>query len=292
MTTAATPTNKTETLDDVIARIEAMSAPPAPATPAELSLDQTQFASYVAHHMTKAETEEGEAKTKRLDALKAVVVAAKQAFAAGQPAKVTPFDDSFKLEPKVEGTANVPTGTTSEGVALENNDVVKGANAIAKSEGVSLIRKIASLAIALKKEGEAGELRLGIAKSARTTIAKAGEAQAMLEKLAGLFGIDINDPEMEGYNLRWKISDAVCAIQEAAELEKTMATLSATLGAMGAPAAAPAAAPTQAADTTAKADVTKAAGAEWPMDMSATKFDPRAGKHVAPSSGWNGAGGR
>jgi hypothetical protein len=293
MTTAATPTNKTESLDDVLARIDALAAPPAP-VPVELSLDQTQFASYVAHHMTKAETEEGDAKSKRLDALKAVVIAAKQAFAAGQPAKVTPFDDSFKLEPKVEGTANVPTGTGSEGVALENNDVVKGAAAIAKSEGVALIRKIASLAVALKKEGDAGALVVGIAKAARSTVAKAGEAAAMLEKLAGLFGIDINDPEMEGYNLRWKISDAVCAIQEAAELEKTMATLSATLGAMGAPAApaAPPATPTQANDSTTKADVTKAAEGDWPMDMSSTKFDARAGKHVAPSSGWNGVGGR
>ncbi len=288
-TPAATPTNKNESLDDVIARIDALGAPPAVA-PVELSLDQTQFASYVEHHMTKASSEEGDAKTKRLDALKAVVIAAKQAFAAGQPAKVTPFDDTFKLEPKVEGTATVPTGTQSDGPALEQNDVVKRATTVAKSEGIALIRKLASLAATLKKEGEGGELVVGIAKANRSTVAKAGEAGAMLQKLGAMFGVDMSDPEVSACDLRWKISDAIYALQQADQLEKTMATLGAALG--GATPA-PAAPPVAQADGTTKADVNKAAGdAAWPMDMSATSFDARSGKHVEPSRGWNGAGGR
>lgn len=141
---------------------------------------------------------------------------------------------------------------------------------------IKVAKLLGVLALELQKDG--GEVRSEVAKAAKVTVAKAGEAGAMLAKVAAMFGVDLSDPEMQGYELRWKISDAVQVLQQAATLEATLATLAATLGG-----AAPADGAMKSGDVVAKSygkDV-------WPRDMNGT--DIVDGVHVERPLGWGAA---
>lgn len=141
---------------------------------------------------------------------------------------------------------------------------------------IKVAKLLGVLAVELQKDG--GEVRAEVAKAAKVTVAKAGEAGAMLAKVAAMFGVDLSDPEMQGYHLRWKISDAVEVLQQAATLEATLATLAATLGG-----AAPA------SDAMKSEVVAKSYGKDvWPHDMNGT--DVVDGVHVERPLGWGAAG--
>lgn len=266
-TTQASETNAS--LDDVIARIDALSAAKDGA-PVEKEFTREQFDAYVTEQLAKAEGEEPEPAKKRLTALKTAIEAAKQFFAAGKPAKLPVYQDPFQMKPDTAKTADAPTGVKTESVAFENETVAK-----------KVALGLASLAKQLVTEGS--EVRHGVIKSGKVSVSKAGEAAAMLAKIAQMFGIDMNDPKYQDeYSFKWKVADAVCVIAEAAKLEQVMTTLSATLG--GAPAPAPA---EMAAEKTEKA--AKAVDDGWPMDMNGTSFDSKSGKHVEKPLAWNNA---
>ncbi len=263
----------TTNLDTVLAEIETMTD----GFNGVKSFDAKEFDAYCSEQLEKAKGEEPEPAKKRLIALNEAIATAKQFYAENLPAKVTVYIDPAQQESTEKHAESPSQLKQGEGPMFADTNIVK-----------NIAKRMVSLAKSLNDSKS--DIRVAVDKADRTTVAKAGEAAAMLTKIATAFGIDMSNSE-DACEISWKVGDAVRAIQQAAKLEQAMTALAS----MGSAAPAAPAEPAKAADETPatppeapapeappappadeapkteteKANVSKAAGSPWSIDMNA-----------------------
>lgn len=174
----------------------------ATAAPVKKSFTLKDWNSYVTEQVAKAAKEEATVAQKRLTALAKATTEARAAFEK---------ETSVEVEVFPEATAKVETAKgafrKSMGQALKNIHVALGEGGVVKQE----LAKSKSSRIAMKK-------------------AAGGDAQAMIEKIADMFDIDLAELEKDGGCLSWRIESAVRVVEQAAKAEKMLAKLSSVLG--------------------------------------------------------------
>lgn len=294
MTTPATPAPATSSLDAVLGKIDALLASPAAAT---VEMTQAQLNEHVAAELEKALADQtagrADAHKARLEHLKAQVAAAKAIYDKGATlAPIVMFKDPWQTMPgegAAKGSVDIPqpaitpTGdsnvqfmqdvvvTTEKGRAL--SPTFKALFSIAKAAADAPIRKAL-----VAKAGEA----------APTIIAKAGEAMAVLEKIATIFGYTPEPGEsLLDCDFRWSVEDTVRALQNAARTENVISQMSALLGSATAkaaivsgapvPAPTPTPAPAAAPGATPATPAPAATAEAWPLDMASVELDEKTG---------------
>lgn len=264
-------------MDELAARVaeaeKGLEATTKTFTPAE-------FATYVNDQLEKAKGEDATKAAARYKALQAAIGLAKTAFESTGSATIPVYHDPWQTDPTTKGIAS-PTGVTSgtSNVGYPTNvDTAKRAAAIAKQlrEDAAFAAEFESAVVLSKSD-------------AAVPVAKAGEAAATLDKIATMFGVELDDGPNPYCELRWKVGDVISSIQDAFKMDLAMQRMASLLG-NGAPAPATAA-PT---DTTAAAkSVTKSASDDfsitvgaitnadgWPVDMNSS---PRISKAAKPA---------
>ena len=149
--------------------------------------------------------------------------------------------------------------TTESEVDAQRVAQASGDSAVASN--LALLRKsIEDRAAALKDAIQKVEGPL--ADEARALIEKAGPATAKLEEVKSLLKIDDSKLRDE-YDLRWKISELVCVLQQAAKVEEILSGTEKS----------------EEKSATAKSDA-------WPRDMASAGFDQKAGIYKADDPSW------
>lgn len=299
MTDTATPAPATSSLDAVLGKIDALLATGAPAP---VTMTQPEFQAHVAGELEKAIAEQAAGKVEtqkaRLEHLKAQVAAAKAVFDTGATTvQLTPFKDPWQTMPgetASKGTVDVPqpaiTPTGDSNVQFMQDVLVNTEKGRTLSPAVKALFSLAKAApdSAIRKAlvAKAG------AEVAPAIIAKAGEAMAVLEKLAAVFGYTPEPGEgLLDCDFRWTVSDTISALQSAARTENVITQMSGLLGSTAAaktaidalPAPAPAPAPAAKSAGAAPAAPPPAPGISgggvesWPTDMAAAVFDEKTG---------------
>ncbi len=250
-TPAAEPAPATPSMDELAARVtEAAKA----LEPVIETFDAPSFASYVDAQIEAAKTETTEKATARMKALQTAVATAKTAFESSTSIKIPVYHDPWQTD-AVTKTISSPTGVTSgtSNVGYPTNvDTAKRAASIAKQ------LRVPAFAVAY----EAAVAHVVAKADGAAPVKKAGEAASMLDKLAAMFGVTLDESRGDSKycELRWQIGDVISSVQEAHRMETAMARMSALLSGGGAAAPAePAAEPAEMALPPA------AAGEEPPM---------------------------
>lgn len=166
-------------------------------------------------------------------------------------------DPAQQKTTEVEGNIQAIAQATGDSAVASNLKQVAKANVEALA---ARITKSAEELAALVKDAKGP-----VADEARTTIEKAGAAAAKLGEVMALFKIDGSKLRDE-YDLRWKVSELVSALQQAAKLEEII----------DAPAA------TAKTETVEKASTSEA----WPRDMAGAKYDEKAGVYKSDDPTW------
>lgn len=285
-----TDTTASASLDAALTKIDALLASQTGVS----SMTQPEFATHVASELEKALADAAAGKAElskaRLEHLKAQTATAKAVFDTGATlASITMFKDPWQTVPgsTTSKTADVPQpalgGPGSDGVAYKEDvlfvTTTKGREPSPLLKALCFVAK-AKPALALKTAG--------VAKAdSATIVAKAGEAKAMLDHIATMFGITVESPdEVLEYEFKWDIADTISALQSAAKLETMLAQMSAAMpaavmGKSATPPVPPAATPPAPPATPA---ITSMTDEPWPTDIAAAVFDEKSGLQKAPAT--------
>lgn len=254
----------TEKLEQATSKIDALE------NETDKTMTAAQFADYVSDQLGKAEGESGDVRKTRLDALKIAIAAAKASFESSSTAKIAVFKDPFQTSPTtktVDAPANLP--------ALNDGDV-QFDPAVNKTGVTTFAAKCLSIAKKLAKADSAERVELSKSDdaAAKTLFAKAGPASAMLSHIATTFGLDPN--EDYGYDgIAWKVREMIRAVEEAAKLERAMATVTAAFSGAGAPTAEVQASMDARQESAKTTKAAQSADEGWPLDMT-VGLEPKA----------------
>lgn len=274
------------TLDEALTKIDALLASPAVAG-TEKAFTKEAFDAYVAEQVT-ASTEEiakgDETGKKRLEALKAAIAFAKASWDSGATTvALRMHTDPWYLAPNSAGTkkeADVPSALPKAGDS--NVQTTADVLFVTKREGggfdaTPLFKALVALAKSASAE-PAPVAKVALAKSedGRTLIAKAGEAMAVLQKIAAFFNVSLEDQDdILSCELRWQVSDMISALQSAARVEAVIGQMADAMGV--AKSATTPATPAPAATPTQKSASAPATDVAWPLDLASAEFDDKAG---------------
>lgn len=265
------PADPLAALNELEARVDASLK--ALEEPEEREVTSAEFLEYASAQMEKALTEDKDKASKRLAALKVLQGIAKTAFEQNGAAsiKIKLYVDPWQEQPQAKSvTPGQEQSARDEGdnIAFPNNvETAKRMIGLAKNlrDDASAVRK------SLAKSAESGAAEL-------SKVQKAGEAAALLEGVAAMFGVKATDCNGEYYGLGWKVSDIIYAVEQAARVEQAMGKLAGFVGgaapAMPAePPAEPVAAAADGVETTktAKGWNSVPTGSDtdaWPKDMN------------------------
>lgn len=230
-------------IDEALAQIQKMEGelegPPA------VVMNHANFEAYIEREIAKSVEEitggkVDEAK-KRMDAVKAAIATAKASFESSGTATIKPYKDPWQLLPTTKEANPAALPQVQSGIEIPGDlaTVEKAAGGF----GVVLkpTEKLKALC-AIAKASAKSPLHAKLAKSddGKSLIAKAGEATAILQKIAGMFGIAYSDSEdLLDWELRCDVGDMISALQSAAKLEVVMSTLGGTMALKSDPAATP-----------------------------------------------------
>jgi hypothetical protein len=264
-------------LDEVLTKIDALLA--APAAALEKAFTKEQFEAYVAEQVEASLTEAPEVMSKRLTALKAAIACAKASWDSGATTvKLVQVTDSWYLPPNTARAkeADLPSALPKAGDS--NIQTTGDVLFVEKQAGGGFKPTPIFLALHALAKSAAAEpapvAKVALAKSedGRTLIAKAGEALAVLQKIASFFNVSLEDPDdILSCELRWQVSDMISALQSAARVESVIGQMAGAMGlAKDAGAAAPAA-PASVAKAVGTADVA------WPLDLASAELDETTG---------------
>jgi hypothetical protein len=277
------------TLDESIAQINDLATKIN--APTEQDMTREQFGAYVEAQVAKATEEATNGKAaeakKRLAALKGQIDAHKASYesmgTSGTSVKIQVYQDPWITLPtmKVANPTDVPKTETSN---VQNpGDLPTTAPLVEKTSGGLKATDLLKALILVSKASEKSPLRAKLAKSdqGKVLVAKAGEATAILQKIATMFGIEVADTEdLLDCELRWDVGDMISALQSAARLENVMSTLGGTmtLKTETPPAAAPAPVPTAKAANSETLDfvgevdpIDPLNDGDWPLDLNSDK---------------------
>jgi len=262
--------------------------------PPAVMMDLRNFEAYVELQVSKSVEEITGGKVdlgkERLTALKSTIATHKASFeVAGGTATVQPFKDPWQALPTSKEANPQEVPTTTSGIAIPGDLVTTEKAAAGFGFAFKATDKLQAL-IMVSKASAASPLhaKLGKTDQGKALIAKAGEATAILAKIASMFGLTYeSSSDLLDCELRWDVGDMITALQSAAKLESVMTTLGGTMAVKQADPPAAAATPPPAAPAT-PAPTQKSAGeapatpdafdapereddsddGDWPIDLS------------------------
>lgn len=269
-------------MDELAARVA--EAEKTLATATSKSFTASEFAAYVSEQIEKAKGEDAEKGAARLKALQDAIALAKTAFEQGTTASIPVYHDPWQQDSTTKAISS-PTGVSS------------GTSNVGYPTTVDTAKRCLVIAKALREDATlvtAFETQVPVAKSAGAAVpvTKAGEAAAMLDRIAAMFGVELEDEADRRYcELRWNVGDIISTLVEVDRAEKALSKMQALMA--GTAPTTPTVEPAAMAEGAAKAAVAKADDDDysisvgniqnadgWPVDMNAssrvTKSAPKA----------------